>query len=202
MRRMVKEDLLTFEGKPLFPERKASTVGYELSSAEQPLYEEVTEYVRTQMGPARSIIDSGDKKRGNTIGFALTVLQRRLASSPEAIYRSLLRRRNRLSDRLLEVKEIRTRVEQNGTIPFSEIIQDGVPDAPDNDLDSLFDELTDEERAEMEESLERFVDLATASENVADLELEIAALDDLVESARRIRSLDEDRKWSNASLIW
>lgn len=29
MRRMVKEDLLTFEGKPLFPERKAYTVEYE-----------------------------------------------------------------------------------------------------------------------------------------------------------------------------
>ena len=31
MRRMVKEDLLTFEGKPLFPERRAYTVPYELS---------------------------------------------------------------------------------------------------------------------------------------------------------------------------
>ena len=32
-----------------------------------------------------------DGKRRNTVGFALTVLQRRLASSPEAIYRSLVR---------------------------------------------------------------------------------------------------------------
>ena len=31
MRRMVKEDLLTFEGKPLFPERIAETVPYELT---------------------------------------------------------------------------------------------------------------------------------------------------------------------------
>ena|GEM_PF-817889 len=31
MRRMVKESLLTFEGKPLFPERKAETVPFELS---------------------------------------------------------------------------------------------------------------------------------------------------------------------------
>ena len=31
MRRMVKEDLLTFEGKPLFPERRAYTVAYDLS---------------------------------------------------------------------------------------------------------------------------------------------------------------------------
>lgn len=42
MRRMVKEELLTFEGKPLFPERRAYTVPYELSLAERELYEAVT----------------------------------------------------------------------------------------------------------------------------------------------------------------
>ena len=46
MRRMVKEDLLTFEGKPLFPERVAETVPYELTELEQDLYEQVTNYVR------------------------------------------------------------------------------------------------------------------------------------------------------------
>ena len=35
-------------------------------------------------------------KRAGTVGFALTILQRRLASSPEAIYQSLRRRRERL----------------------------------------------------------------------------------------------------------
>ena len=35
MRRMVKEDLKTFEGKPLFPERRAYTVAYELSEDEK-----------------------------------------------------------------------------------------------------------------------------------------------------------------------
>ena len=35
MRRMVKEDLLTFDGKPLFPERIAETVPYELTELEQ-----------------------------------------------------------------------------------------------------------------------------------------------------------------------
>ena len=49
MRRMIKEDLLTFEGKPLFPERIAETVPYELSPLETNLYEEVTQYVREEM---------------------------------------------------------------------------------------------------------------------------------------------------------
>ena len=75
MRRMVKEDLLTFEGKPLFPERIAETVEYDLSEAEQSLYEAVSAYVRDEMNRADAVAQAGDKKRGNNIGFALTILQ-------------------------------------------------------------------------------------------------------------------------------
>lgn len=69
MRRMVKEDLLTFDGKPLFPERRAYTVAFELSPAERDLYEQVTDYVRTEMGRAERIAQAGDRKRGNNVGF-------------------------------------------------------------------------------------------------------------------------------------
>ena len=37
MRRMIKEELLTMEGTPLFPERRAYTVPYELTDDEQDL---------------------------------------------------------------------------------------------------------------------------------------------------------------------
>ena len=104
MRRMVKEDLLTFDGKPLFPERRASTVKYALSEQEQDVYDAVTEYVRTEMNRAARLADSGNRARSNRVGFALTVLQRRLASSPEAIYQSLSRRHERLSDQLRSLK--------------------------------------------------------------------------------------------------
>ena len=102
MRRMVNEDLLTFEGKPLFPERVAETVMYELSPAERDLYDAVTDYVREEMSRADALKQAGESRRGNTVGFALTVLQRRLASSPEAILRSLERRRRRLENRRQE----------------------------------------------------------------------------------------------------
>jgi SNF2 family DNA or RNA helicase len=89
MRRMVKEELVKFDGTPLFPERKAYTVNYTLSDAEASLYESVTRYVQTEMGKADQL---GGPRRGS-VGFALTTLQRRLASSPEAIFQSLRRRR-------------------------------------------------------------------------------------------------------------
>jgi superfamily II DNA or RNA helicase len=79
MRRMVKERLVKFDGTPLFPERLAYTVPYRLSDGEARLYKEVTEYVREEFNRAEALPDD---KRG-TVGFALTILQRRLASSPE-----------------------------------------------------------------------------------------------------------------------
>src|SRR6266481_1002734 len=100
MRHLVKEQLYTFEGTPLFPERLAYTVNYQLSGQEEALYQEVTDYVRQEFNRA----DTLDTGRKGTIGFALTTLQRRLASSPEAIYQSLKRRRERLERRLRELE--------------------------------------------------------------------------------------------------
>lgn len=86
------------DGRSLFPERRACTVPYRLSHGEAELYEAVTDYVRDEMNRADRLREAGDGRRGNTVGFARTILQRRLASSPEAIWRSLERRRRRLEN--------------------------------------------------------------------------------------------------------
>src|SRR6266851_3272343 len=104
MRHLVKEHLYKFDGTPLFPERLAYTINYQLSSLEDTLYQEVTDYVRQEFNRADALENNGRK---GTIGFALTTLQRRLASSPEAIYQSLRRRRERLEARLREVRQSR-----------------------------------------------------------------------------------------------
>src|SRR5207248_2593456 len=101
MRRMVKESLVKFDGTPLFPQRIAYTVPYKLSDAEAHLYRTVTDYVRDEFNRAEALEND---KRAGTVGFALTILQRRLASSPEAIYQSLRRRRERLESRLRELE--------------------------------------------------------------------------------------------------
>src|SRR3954462_1228205 len=100
MRRMVKENLLKFDATPLFPERIAYTVPYKLSDPEAHLYKEVTAYVREEFNQAEALHND---KRAGTVGFALTILQRRLASSPEAIRHSLRRRRERLESRAREL---------------------------------------------------------------------------------------------------
>lgn len=100
LRRPTKEELRTFDGRPLFPERRAYTVNYRLSAEEADLYEAVTDYVRNEMNRAERLAEN-DQRRNN-VGFALQILQRRLASSPAAIHESLRRRRERLERRLEE----------------------------------------------------------------------------------------------------
>ena len=64
MRRLTKEELLRFDGRSLFPERKAYTVKYELSPHEAGLYTAFTKYVREEMSRAqRSAQEDGRKKQ-------------------------------------------------------------------------------------------------------------------------------------------
>ena len=88
--RRLKEDMVDFDGKPLFPPRHVQTLGVELSRPEQALYEAVTEYVGDNFNRALA-------QDNRNVTFALIILQRRLASSIRAIRRSLEHRRDRLS---------------------------------------------------------------------------------------------------------
>lgn len=138
MRRMVKEDLLKFDGTPLFPERIAYTVPYSLSDDEACLYKAVTEYVREEFNRAEALEND---KRAGTVGFALTILQRRLASSPEAIYQSLHRRRERLESRLRELEVLQrggtTAMLLAATLPILDQEEvDDLEDAPDNEVEA------------------------------------------------------------------
>ena len=191
MRRMVKERLLKFDGTPLFPERIAYTVPYKLSDAEAQLYREVTNYVREEFNRAEALQND---KRAGTVGFALTVLQRRLASSPEAIYQSLHRRRERLEKRLRELELL-----QRGALAVGSAgVAPASLDLSADDLDDLED-APDHEVAQVEEEI---LDQATAARTIDELKLEIANLARLESLALAVRQSGEDRKWRElASLL-
>lgn len=184
MRRMVKESLHRFDGRPLFPERRAYTISYALSPAEMDLYAAATAYVRDEFDRADKLLD--DRRRG-TVGFALTVLQRRLASSPEAIYRSLVRRRERLQKRLQEVEQM-----QNARLNIPE----------DTLLDGEEWEDLDDAPAEEVEVLEELImDAATAALTAAELKAEIETLQGLERMAFKIRQSGLDQKWQELATI-
>ncbi|MBU2550011.1 MAG: DUF3883 domain-containing protein [Proteobacteria bacterium] len=188
MRRMVKEELVKFDGKPLFPERRAYTVAYRLSDLEARLYERVTSYVREEFNRADSMENNGRK---GTVGFALTSLQRRLASSPEAIYRSLSRRRERLEKRIREEK-----IMKRG----AEVDLAAAPSTPILTEDDIED-MEDAPDFEIEQIEERIIDQATAARTIAELEAEAATLRQLEELALDVKRSGRDRKWEELSKL-
>src|SRR2546421_3523808 len=189
MRRMVKENLLKFDGTPLFPERIAYTVPYKLSAPEAQLYNAVTEYVRDEFNRAHALQND---KRAGTVALGRTILQRPLASSPEAIYQSLRRRRERLESRLRELELIhrggQVGAEIVATVPVldAEDVED-LEEAPDNEVEAAEEEILDQ---------------ATAARTIAELKAEIDTLKRLETLALSVRRSGTDTKWGElASLL-
>ena len=185
MRRTVKEEMLRFDGTKLFPDRRAITANYKLSDLEAALYSAVTDYVKEEMNRA----DQLDGQRKGTVGFALTSLQRRLASSPEAIYQSLKRRRIKLKRRV-EDEKLRSR----GQLLAETIDVNGVPE----DIWESDDAMSADDYEQFEEKV---VDQATAAQTIQELEAEIIILEALEEQAKQVVHSGQDRKWDELSTL-
>jgi SNF2 family DNA or RNA helicase len=184
LRRLIKEELYRMDGTPLFPKRRAYTAGYALSPEEVDLYQAVTTYVRDEMNRADR---TGDGNRRTSVGFALQILQRRLASSPAAIHRSLERRRKRLEERLREERLFRDGASRLARSP-------ALPSYDPDDLEEAPGE-------EQEAAEEQILDSATAAQTLAELEAEIAILKDLEERALRLKLSGRDAKWRELESI-
>ena len=129
--------------------------------------------------------DHLDGKRKGSVGFALAALQRRLASSPEAIFQSLKRRKERL--------ERRIRDEKLGIRDQSHLAETLGARIPEDD-----DDLSAEEQENLEEAL---IDEASASATIAELEGEVSSLQQLENQARAVVASRQDRKWDELSRI-
>lgn len=188
MRRMVKEKLLKFDGTPLFPERIAYTVPYKLSDAETQLYKAVTDYVREEFNRAEALLND---KRAGTVGFALTILQRRLASSPEAIHQSLRRRRERLESKLRELEVL----QRGGQV--APVVTLALPTLDDEDVEDLEDAPDNE----LEAAEEEILDQATAARTITELKAEIETLKRLESLALTVRHSGTDTKWRELATL-
>lgn len=183
MRRLMKENLFKFDGARLFPERRAHALPYELSEGESGLYKAVTKYVQEEFNRAAAL----DNNRARNIGFALTILQRRLASSPEAIYQSLRRRRERLETSLNEIQASQSEA----------FLTEGMNFLDEEDIERLDDAYATYE--DVEEAEREVFNRATAARTVEELEAEIASLAQLQSLADNLRSSGEDKKWQEVA---
>jgi superfamily II DNA or RNA helicase len=170
--RRVKEDLNDFEGRPLFLPRHVETMPFNLgteSPREKDLYNALSRYVNEQYNRALN----HDRRRN--VAFALIILQRRLASSTYALYRSLERRKKRLECLLQEALQ--------GTQEARQLDESAL------DFD-VVEDMSEEERWRQEEIWETL----SVAENRQELQREIQTLEGLIRQARIIIQSGEEVK--------
>ncbi len=185
MRRYVKENLTTFEGKRIFPKREATTLHFSLSPQENALYVKVTDYVREGVKAAARMRQAGNWRVGIVTHFALIGLQRRLASSPAAIHESLKRRHQRLSNRAREFNKHLTQPLSATEVP------EGLKQLKKLD-DIDYEDYSDQELEDYETEA---IEVAMVSETLTELQQEIKQLEDLLQLAKAVRDSGEDTKW-------
>ncbi|MFQ5352623.1 MAG: DEAD/DEAH box helicase, partial [Candidatus Binatia bacterium] len=164
--RRLKEDMKTFDGRPIFPPRHVKTVTFKMTEPEVQLYNAVTSYVRNYFDQARE---------NRNIAFAMVILQRRLTSSVHAILSSLQRRRDRLEELLRLPEKIRSDERYDALRTMTE---DEIEDLPE------------EERWEIERRLEHL----TIAQNIDDVRAEIEQLDGLIAQAEEVRAQEIESK--------
>ena len=169
-RRTPKEVMKDMAGNDLFKPRHPQTVPYELEGDEWALYEAVTKFVAVRLAEIR-----GSQQR-TTAGFALTTMQRRVASSVRAIRRTLERRVRRLDEAIADPE---TYLRSRKT--FRESLLDD-PDA--------LEDLDEEQLWKLEEEA---LD-ALLPETVAELEAEREALGPVLAQAQDLEAQRTERK--------
>ena len=181
MRRMVKEELVKFDGTPLFPERKAYTVNYTLSDIEAALYEAVTHYVQTEMGKADQL--AGLAQRLGRLRPHRPSAPPRLqpgghlpvAQAPQGAARKPPARGEARHPRPAGAR------------------RDARPTCPRTTTTSTpRSRRTSKRRSSIE---------ATAAKTIAELEAEIVILQGLEQQAKAVVASGQDRKWDELSKI-
>src|ERR1022692_3211738 len=169
-RKVSKENMTDMSGKKLFKPRHPQTVDYELEGPEWGLYEAVTDFVSRELRGIRG------EHRKSAAGFALTVMQRRLASSVRAIRRTLERRLERVEGALADPEGYlrRRKSFQAAVLPDG----DDIEDLDESDLWRLEDKVLDE----------------WLPDTIAELELERQALGPLLTQAQDVENSRTERK--------
>lgn len=161
--RRSKEQMIDMDGKKLFKKRYVNTRGVTLAGQEKEIYDSITSYVEM------AYIKAERKKNRASLTFAMVQLQKRAASSMMAIYKTLGRRRDKLSKRLavynIDEQEYKT------------------------DEDD-YEEMTDEDRSKELEKLEG----ADVSEDANELAEEIEQLQNLAESIKKFMDEHDEMK--------
>jgi len=176
--RRLKEDMKDWQGQPLFKNRFTKTVSYQLTPEEKELYDAVTTYLTKKREEA--------SEEGNIhVSLALTVMQRRLASSIFAIKNTLGRRWNALQGIVDEINKNPSLWSQRHRLEIDDI----------QNIDQ-FEELDDDERDSLESILSdpRKFKLFTTAKSLQEIQLEANEVKKLFEMAQLLYNRQQEEK--------
>lgn len=168
--RRMKEEMVTFDGRDLYPPRTSKTVSYPLNEDERTLYEAVSQYVEEYYRKTTT----GNR---SSVGLALAVIQRRLASSTWALLRSLERREARLA-------EDYKRMEQGLLTEGQFAVEQGKLPTKDLREEKTGDEEEAEEGEEESQRFDEVLSAATSARSMEELAQELAGVRILVTLSR------------------
>jgi superfamily II DNA or RNA helicase len=183
--RRTKEEMVRFDGQPLYPQRRCDTLGYPLSLEEQTLYDATTRYIHETYNQARILNRSAAR-------LAMSVFQRRQASSTFALMRSFERRLARLDDAVELVR--------SGRGDELERRQRRIGETPDFFETRTADEDSDES-GERHEEFEEAALGGVIALTLADLQNERAVVEGLLAQARRLAETGEDSKFEKLRAV-
>ena len=184
--RRTKEELVHFDGSPLFPTRQCDTLSYALTQgtgSEQELYDAATDYIQSYYNRARVLNRSAAR-------LAVSVFQRRLASSTYALIRSFERRVGKLEDLIERIRD--------GSLSEDELARQ---QQRLQGIDDAFETTTADEQTTGEDDsdrLEEFEERAlggVVALNLAELEVERIKVNSLLAKARSLFDSREESKF-------
>lgn len=201
--RRTKEEMVKLTGEPLYPQRVADTLAYELAQgevSEQALYDQTTAYLQHVYNRAKLLNQSA-------AGLAMGVFQRRLASSTYALLRSLERRSVKLKALIDDIQTGRIGVDQLLMSQRQLGEHDDVLESKTADEEAAEEGREENELAE-ERLLEAVVvtslaDLVAEGEQVDLLRLLALQVLDLGQESKflRLREIIADRRFAGERLI-
>ncbi|MCR4442853.1 MAG: helicase-related protein [Peptococcaceae bacterium] len=180
--RRTKEEMVRFDGTPIYPMRESSTLNYDLGEAEQRLYDETTGYIRTYYNRARILNRSAAR-------LAMSIFQRRLASSTYALLCSFERRLAKLDGLIKDILGGQLTEEQ---LNASQRKLENIPD--------IFDQMTGDEEGmegnlEQNEAIEHQVLGGVVATSLTELQAERLQVEGLLDLARQVYEAGEESKF-------
>ncbi len=184
--RRSKEEMVHFDGSPLHSQRNCDTLSYDLSqgpASEQELYDDTTAYIRHSYNRAGVLNRSAAR-------LAMSVFQRRLASSTYALGRSFERRAEKLASWIDDIRSGRLTEEQ---LALRQRRFDGLDDAFET---RTADEApTGEDGGEDGEAFENQALGGTVAVSLSELEAERRQVDALLGRTRQLLDAGEESKF-------